>query len=180
MAAARKTKELAVAEVARKALDDAKGDLDEAARMFEEVIRRSPALRDALTEPLISSACRQAVMAEVRIARHVVWHATRHQGSDAPPRAMVTAEEHVRRVVQLGIGTLVMFPLPGGKRLGEATREEIAAAADFYDRQSKDMGAKARWLRLVAQGLPNDARVSDVMTDERLRELQVEAQSDVR
>jgi hypothetical protein len=39
------------------------------------------------------------------------------------------------------------------------------------------MGAKARWLRLVAQSLPEGKKASDVLSDQRLRELQSEAQN---
>jgi len=40
------------------------------------------------------------------------------------------------------------------------------------------MAAKARWLRLVLQSVPEGKTAGDVLTDERLRELQREAQAE--
>lgn len=179
MAAPRKndpSPELTIEEVARRAFADASGDVDEAVGMFERAIRQSQRLRDALTEPLITSACREAINALVRKNRHSAW-------TGAEPRAPVrsappTAEAQASRVVQLASGTLLMFPLPGGKRLSEATREDVTEAATFYGRQAADMGVKARWLRLIAQSLPADKTVGEAITDKRLRELQTEAQRD--
>lgn len=169
MAAARKQSAITISDVARKALDDANGNVDEAAKMFEVAVRQSMALRDQLTEPLIAEACRAAVRKEVREERRTVWVVP-----TAKP-AQVDVKAQADRVVQLAAGTLAMFPLPGGQRLGEATREEISTAAEFYGRQAADMGVKARWLRLIAQSVPDGRKVGDVLSDARLRELQMEA-----
>lgn len=160
---------------AKAALDDAKGDLSGAAKMMEQAVRASSSLRTAVTDPLIAQACYDAVRRQIKWARREAWTGTKHRGSQSTPEVIQAQQS---RVVHLAAGTLAMFPLPGGKRLGEATREEIVAAADFYGRQASDMGAKARWLRLIGQSLPDGKRVSDVLTDKRLRELQAEAQSD--
>lgn len=182
-----------VAEAARRAYDDAGGDVAKAVAMLEQAVRQSRALRDALTEPLIASACYDAVRTQVRVERRSVWRpptvapvtspARPHQGpnraapASSPARSQPVADPtpDAARVVQLAAGTLLMFPLPGGKRLAEATREEIAAAAEFYERQAGDMATKGRWLRLVAQSIPGKKTVGDVLTDQRLRDLQEEA-----
>ena len=166
-ATARKADPDLVAEAARRALDDAKGDAREATRMLVEAVRQSRRLRDALLDPLISNACYDAVRMQIHVDRRQAWRPPAEKL--VPSRSGVTGSY---RVVQLAAGTLLMFPLPGGKKLGDATRSELAAAADFYANQSADMGHKSRWLRLVAQSVPEDKTVSDVMTDARLRELQ--------
>lgn len=160
-----------VAEAARRALDDAGGDTREATRMLEEAVRQSRKLRDLLTEPLISGACYDAIRGQVRAGRRQTWNAP----SAAAPAAVAKAADTSSRVIHLATGTLLMFPLPGGKRLGEATRDEIGTAAAFYENQAGDMAHKARWLRLVSQHIQGEAKVSDVLTDQRLRELQQEA-----
>ncbi|MEZ2410556.1 hypothetical protein AB6806_27545 [Bosea sp. RCC_152_1] len=171
MNAQAKTREIDyVAEAARRALDDAQGDVREATRMMQEAVKQSRRLRDLLTEPLIANACYDAIRAQVHLDRRNAWK--------APVEKLVPSKSGVTgsyRVVQLAAGTLLMFPLPGGKKLGEATREDIATAASFYESQSADMAHKARWLRLVSQHLEGDNTVGDVMTDKRLRELQEEA-----
>ena len=154
-----------VAEAAKAALSAANGDVREATRAMENAVRSNRKLRDELTDPLLSNACYTAVSAQCRVERRKVW---------TPPAEKLVANRTTgsHRVVQLAAGTLLMFPLPGGKKLGEATREEIAEAAQFYDAQATDMSVKARWLRLVAQSVPGNKTAGDVLTDKRLRELQ--------
>jgi hypothetical protein len=157
-----------VASAARAALEEARGNVQDAARIFERRVRADLDLRVALTEPLLAGASYDAVRAASRGDRKRAWAAP-------VERLVATRVSGAHRVVQLAAGTLLMFPLPGGKKLGEATREEIATAAGFYDEQASDMSAKARWLRLVAQSLPGDRRAGEVLNEKRLRELQAEA-----
>jgi hypothetical protein len=126
-----------VAEAARAALTEANGDVREATRKMEAAVRGNRRLRDDLTDPLIASACYTAVTAQCRVERRRVW---------SPPAEKLVASRvtGAHRVVQLATGTLLMFPLPGGKKLGEATREEIGEAATFYETQAGDMAIKAR------------------------------------
>jgi hypothetical protein len=173
MTAAQKKEPDYVAEAARRALDDAKGDVREATRMLETAVHQSRKLRDLLTEPLISNACYDAVRAQCRIERRSVW--TPPLEKLVPSKSGVTGSH---RVVHLATGTLLMFPLPGGKSLGQATRDDISKATEFYASQSKDMGHKARWLQLVAQSVPDGKTVGEVLTDKRLRELQEAAREE--
>lgn len=166
VAPAPKRKPDPVAEAAAEALRTAKGDVHKASTVLEKRVRKEPDLREALTEPLIASACFDAVRAVCRKQRRIVW---------SPPTSPASASAGQDRVVHLAAGTLMMFPLPGGKRLGDATREDVAAAGQFYAAQSADMAHKARWLQLVAQSLPDKKKVRDVLSDERLRDLQMEA-----
>ncbi|WP_312595489.1 hypothetical protein [Brevundimonas sp.] len=174
MAAAAKKTDITGAELvndaARRALADAGGDVREAARMLEIAARSTLPLRDALTDALVAGACWDAVNGQVRKERQRIWSAPR--AVEAAPNRQ--SQEQASRVVHLASGTLKMFPLPGGKRLGEATRSEIAAAAGFYERQAGDMAHKARWLQLVAQSVPEGKTAGQALTDERLAELQAE------
>lgn len=167
---ARKIDRDPVAEAARAAYDSAKGDLKTAVASFEASVRGNRALRDALLEPLLADACYQAVARIIRTERQLVWK--------PPVEKLVPSKvTNAHRVVQLAAGTLLMFPLPGGKKLGEATREEITAGADFYAAQSEDMAVKAKWLRLVAQSVPGEKKAGDVLSEKRLRELQEAARA---
>lgn len=166
MAASAKPKDRdLVAEAARAALDAAGGDVREATRALELSVRGNRRLRDELTDPLLATACYTAVTAQCRVERRKVW---------TPPVERLVANRTTgsHRVVQLAAGTLLMFPLPGGKKLGDATREEISEAAGFYEAQAGDMATKARWLRLVAQSVPGEKRAGEALTEKRLRELQ--------
>lgn len=170
MNAQRKPKNDPVLEAAKIALDGASGDVQKATKAFEKTIRGDRALRDALLEPLIASACYDAIRKVSITERRSVWK----PGGEK----IVKGKTHgSARVIQLAAGNLLMFPLPGGKKLGDANRKEISAAASFYLGQSNDMGHKARWLQLIAQSVPANQKVSDVLTDKRLRELQREAKN---
>lgn len=176
MTAVRKVKTGAelVADAARKALNGASGDLRQAALALEAKVRNNASLRAALTEPLIAGACYDAVRVQVKDARAVSW-----KGREPVVAAHPAAADQSTRVVALARGTLLMFPLPtGGKKLGEATRAEIAEAAEFYEKQATDMGQKSRWLRLVAQSIPTNQKAGEVLTEKRLRELQKAARDE--
>jgi hypothetical protein len=153
-----------VAYHARAALKQANGNLEEAARILESNVRTNERLWRALLEPLVRDACYFAVSKQQREVRERVW-------SPAPPRPGVTGESRARI---LAAANLLMFPLPSGKFLGEASRGEVAEAAEFYSKQSRDMAHKARWLSLVSQSVPPGKTVKVILTHERLRELQQE------
>jgi hypothetical protein len=156
-----------VGKSAKQALERAGGDLDKAAGLLEQSIRADAALCKLLVDPLITLACREAVAKQQREQRAAIWN---------PPtveRAKITNEARARI---LGASNLMMFPLPTiGKALGEATRAEIAEAADFYAKQSNDMAHKARWLTLVSQSVPPGKLAKRALSEDRLRELQREA-----
>ena len=179
MAAARKIEPKSgvelISEVARQAFTAADGDVKLAAEAMEQKVRKDRALRDALTDPLLAGACWAAVSQQMRMQRRTIWNAPIVANEPKPQAPAV--REHIDRVVHLATGTLSMFPLPGGKRLAEATREEIVAGAEFYSQRAADAGHKARWLQLVAQSVPSGKTAGDVLTDERLAELQTEARS---
>lgn len=160
-----------VREAAQVALTKSDGDVQAAADLLEANVRKSRDLRDALTEPLITNACYDAVRAVCIKERRAIWQPPR----EVRVKSLVAGASRVKK---LAAGNLLMFPLPGGKRLTDANRAEITKAVHFYDSQSRDMGQKARWLQLVAQHLEDDKTVGEVLTDERLRELQTEANHD--
>lgn len=152
---------------ARQALERASGNQAKAIGIMANRVRKDRVLRDAVFEPLIEYACGQAINHALRQQRSGVWNAP------AAKPGMSDGD----RVRLLAAGTLAMFVLPGGQRLGEATRSQVADAAEFYGKQAEDMGHKSRWLRLVAQSVPDDKTVGDVLTDERLSALKDEALS---
>lgn len=145
------------------ALKKADGDVRKATELMLAAVRKSRALRDALTEPLLATACYAAVTMQRRQQRQHIWTAPGY-----------TAGGHGQRVIALAT-TLLSFPLPGGLKLAEATRAQVAAAADFYATQASDMHHKARWLRLVAAAVPEDGRVADVLDETRLEAMRTEA-----
>lgn len=153
-----------IAAAAAEALAAADGDAAKATKLMAEAVRADGDLRDALTEPLINGACYDAIRKQCQAQRRHIWTAPNY-----------TTSGNGQRVGALAAGNLLMFPLPGGMRLGEATRVEIADAAGFYQRQADDMALKGRWLTLVAQSVPYGKKVAEVLTNERLSDLRDEA-----
>lgn len=72
------------------------------------------------------------------------------------------------------------FIMPDGKRLGDCTRAEIVKAADRFETMSKESAQKARWMRLIAQGMPEGETVRKRFKPSRLTELAIEAEKSER
>lgn len=71
------------------------------------------------------------------------------------------------------------FPLPGGKRLGDAYASEIVVGAEAYEATAGDALLKARWLRLVAERLPADKTAEAVLPLAEVERLFEEAKTNV-
>lgn len=69
-------------------------------------------------------------------------------------------------------GLLETFQLPDGTYLKDADRDGLLSASAFYREQSQELRTQAKWLELIAQGLPPGARVGAKLTNERVAELQ--------
>ncbi len=67
------------------------------------------------------------------------------------------------------------FEIRPGLKLGDATRKDISEAAEAWATKAVDAGVKHRWLRLVAQGLPDGVKTREHYTEQRLAELKGEA-----
>jgi len=151
---------------ARAALAEADGDVVAAtSKLFLRVIEDHSFIKEFLSE-IVRKACYEAVAGQVRADRRQVW-------STLQP----TAEARSAQVMALASGTvrtLHDFPLPGGKKLGDALRGEVVAAADFFRGQASDMARKAHWLQHIAQHVPDGKTVRDVLSAERLAELRDE------
>lgn len=151
------------AEVARQALTDAKGDVVRATELMVGRVLRDQTLYRQLLDPLARTACYDVIRQICRSDRRAIWNS-----------AQPSTDDQRARVIALAGGvraSLMDFPLPGGLRLGDAQRADLSAAAAFFSRQATDMGRKARWLGLIAQSLPDEKSVSEVLTDARLSEL---------
>jgi hypothetical protein len=152
------------------AFDKAGGDRQKAISILVDRVRNDRRLRDMILEPLTEYACGIQIDRVLRTGRELTWRAP----STAPKQSAPNA---ARRVIALAEDMLLSFPLPGGKKLVDATRDEVIAASDFYSKQAENMRHKSVWLRLVAQSVSGEKRVGECVTVERLRELQEEARN---
>lgn len=168
MPAALKTvpKEIKISDIAAAAIEKAHGDTIKAAAIMEREVSANEAKYRALMDPLLAAACYSAVSSVQRCNRAEIWTAPNY-----------TAGGNGSRVHALASGNLLLFPLPGGKALGEATKDEVIEAADFYGKQATDMTVKARWLSRIGEKLTGKKTVAKVFTEESLRQLQAEVQN---
>jgi hypothetical protein len=68
--------------------------------------------------------------------------------------------------------SLFNFPLPGGRKLADASREDIQAAILQYRQQSAASAHKARWLQRVLDAMPaGNVAPREVFTAEDLQNL---------
>lgn len=153
-------------------LDDAGGDIERAADALMEYAASHPKFMRAHADDLVRRALGDMMRESVRTTRATIWNSA----SYAPQ----TPEQQRRRFMAQARATsmtLMDFPLPGGKPLRDAMRDEVKTAAEFYETTARDHASKGRWLRLVAAAVPTDRTVGDVLTVERLGSLQQEAQA---
>lgn len=157
----------AAAVAARAKFED---DDEAAAGLIVEKALHNPALRDAL----LWSAARAAVAIKARVIKAKIWNPT-------PPKMVFVPTGrggYIQRLKERAIitkeVTLLNFTLPteGKKRLKNATKPEIMAGADAYAAQSSDMNNKALFLRMVADLVPAGKTAGDVLSEEKLRQIQ--------
>lgn len=158
---------LTIPSTAREALEATGGDVVRATELMVARVMKDPTLYRPLMDPLVKSACYDAIARQCHQERRAIWHAK--QPDPAAQRGGVVA------LAGGTANTLMDFPLPGGLRLADARRDDVTAAAEFYGKQSKDMGTKSKWLQLIAQHIPAKKKVSQVLNDARLAELREEA-----
>lgn len=151
---------------AAKALEDASGDQGRAISILSDRVRRDTALKQAILDPLIEYACGNAIRKAIQDGRSKVWNAPTKAANDR------------QRLAVLAASNLMIFPLPGGKLLKDATKAELIDASGFYAKQSKDMAAKSRWLALVADEVSEKGVVGQSMSEAKLIELQTAARGE--
>jgi hypothetical protein len=126
---------------------------------------RSRAMKDAkVRDVLIGYAIDGLIRASIIRTRSMIWTPPKPKNDI---RTIVAVEMRINK-------SLLGFPLPGGKLLGEATKTEVLEAAQFYQSQGRDMMAKAAWLNAIAKAMGNSKFVAKALDDERLAALKEE------
>jgi hypothetical protein len=135
------------------------GSTEEAVDRLLEAAEESEEVYRALVGPYLRQFAFAAIGGIVKDTRDAAW--ARPTAPDARADALA----------QVNAATLYDFPLPGGKRLGDATAEEIAEAAQFYLKQANDMAWKSRWLSAVAAKIPKGKIARKALTVAALAEM---------
>lgn len=126
------------------------------------------------------------------IARAVIFEAVRRGVDDAiharfvkqRSAAIIQQAEKSLSPVRSGraapTAALSDFPLPSGRTIRDACRQELTAAAEHWIRQGKTMLIRGIWLRDLAKSLKNDTTtVGTALKPRRIEQLWRRAQKQV-
>lgn len=147
-------------DLAHKALAD-NDSLEHALWPFMNAVAAAGLSRE-LYGPHEERIAREYLSGVSRKRRRVVW--TRPTGPD----------DRVVHLARAGMENLFAFPLPNGVRLGDATLDDVRAAAEFYAKQAADMAWKGRWLTAIAAKMKGRKPVRQCLKAEALKALQDE------
>lgn len=155
--------EVTLSSLAREHLAKNGNDTEKAVKTLMARLRKDAGLLRALIEAALRSAIQYQVEHSMRSKRAAIIRAA--GANPGPGRAGVIA------LAQGIAASYLDMPLANGRRLRDATRDEVTAQSDRYGAASRDMGHKSRFLRLIAQSVPGNRKVGEVITDARAAEL---------
>lgn len=150
---------------ARACLKQSDGLVAPATELLLSQIEADPDLREAIAAQAIESLAAETVAKQVRDERAATW-----AGRNNAPK---TNAGHLRNIMER---YLLDFPLAGGLRLRDATRDAVESQALLYETAAQDMSRKGRWLRLIAAKVPEGRKVGDCLTEADVRAMQEDAQ----
>ena len=150
---------------ARDALDRANGDFEKATDYLEKHIHDDEVLFHAVVDPLVRIACSD------------ILRGFTHQSRNRLFNGLNKETDSEGKIKALGAANFMMFQLPGGKPLENATKVEVMSGAHYYLKQAKTMTIRGHWLELVSKAMTNNkTRVADQFNNERLGALWEKAQ----
>lgn len=130
---------------------------------LREAMESDPAIYRAIMEPwleqAIAKAIADAVAAKRRGQRAYLWH------RPAQPDA------RVELLARTNGFTILDMRLPSGKRLGDATGEDLRAAVALYQDQSRAAQDKATFFAAIASRVKPGKRVSDCLRASEIERL---------
>ena len=146
--------------MAREALDDADNDVAKASEALKARLLTRPEVLDRIITEVVSVAVSTRVGGAMRSERRAIILGSMRQigggGRDA-----------VRALSAVVGRSILDFPLAGGVRLRDATREQVIEQAALYERFAADQAHKARWLNAIAADVPPGAVVGTAITEAR-------------
>lgn len=146
-------------DIAREFLVDAGGLTSVAIERLQRLIQEDEVLRVSIAADAIMAFAAMNVQKEMRADRAAIWANASKPGDTTKPKTSIAALANGLR------DSLMNFPLSGGIRLKDATREQVEDQARLYAAASRDMGLKARWLTAIAQRVQPGQRVAEVLSE---------------
>ena len=160
MTAAKKIDIPTPAKLAATCLETAEGDWRIAADMMERELERNPQTRDALIAPLIKQAVWSAIRAAARDIR-----------SDYKAHGVTVQQDNAEGIRACARRSWYDYPIFGGKRLGDATPDEIDEAAQRYQELADANAEESERMRRVRSALKGKKTVRQQLSETKLAAL---------
>lgn len=130
-------------------------------------------LREAALREIVSAHCQRLLT----VVQQETYQAVKRQSGGGPlGQQRKSAESLAAHAQAVASSLLDDFILPGGKKLGDATRIDLQRALSIYQIQVTDARSKAGFVRLVMQCVTGTATVRECVKPERAAELRELAQ----
>lgn len=137
--------------------------------------KKDPVLMSAIVEPFEYNACVDAIrrcMSEFRTRLLEEVHSK--QGALSPE----DGQSRVKALLHVNMLSIYDYPLPGGKKLGDATIDDLKVAKDFHNKSRRAHGNSARWYGRIARMLAESpaSTVRERLTEEEVEKARVETE----
>lgn len=156
-----------LAKTADAALENHPDSIQRAGEEMAGMVRRDPRLRDAVLELIVDSYCHERCRKVQQAKNSALWREdARPTAGDDPTGRLISALRTERKLME--------YALMGGKKLGDATREDVLRNARFQNRQSLRMAQTGLWLALIADQMADSrprATVSESFSESELLHL---------
>lgn len=154
------------------ALEEADGDMQQAVEIMTDRLLENPAYVKSLLREWAKAWAYDRVHSFVALKRRIAMQA---RPNDA------RAAEALRVAVRMNALRVMDTPIFGGKRLGDATVEEMRESARRYEMLADDTRRKACWHALIADeaekrvGVSSETPIGDILSEEVVASLKEQA-----
>lgn len=163
--------------LATEALEECDGDRDQAVAVLWRWLEGDAALYERLIRPMVEDALYSAVRAVDKSTRTALRSIAAEplRLPVGPALRPPNPDRGIAGIVASVERTMHDYPLPGGKRLGDATADDLLGAARHYRTQERANAREARFYELVHEAMQGGSRVSKVLPDASLKRLRRQA-----
>lgn len=159
MTAAKKIDYISVGTLAERCLESCQGDWKKAAAKMEREVRSNAGLYSELMDPLVSGAVWERVRQAARSQRRSF-----HNAATAPKSPKNDGLEAVAQ-------SWYDYPIYGGVRLGDATREDLQSAIDGYRMHEQSNRMRREFMERIYAKLPDGKRVRETLHESEIERI---------
>lgn len=160
-------------ELAIDKLNQCDGDVEIATSSLIYDLRTDEELFNRVVSSAVREACKSYVSRAHRQQReNIIDQMRRAKVSESRIGATAIA------LVEENLELLMNYPMRGGKKLKNSTREDVMWQADFHGKIARDANWKSKWFSRIASFMDNDEQtVGEIMSAETVTKFYEEARS---